>query len=163
MAGCLGPIARAQAQSAAPKAVPLDQKNAQQARELIDQGIQALGGQAYLTVHEMQEQGRTYTFYHGRPTGNGVFFWRFLEYPDKERIELTPQRDIAYIYSADKGFEVTYKGPRAVEKKDMDDYVRRHKFSLDTILRTWINDPGVALFYDGDALAGSLAARRTSR
>jgi len=70
-------------------------------------------------------------FYHGRPTSNGVLFWRFVEFPDKERIELTQQRDIAYIYAGNKGYEVTYKGPRAVEKKDLDDYLRRHKFSLE--------------------------------
>ena len=59
----------------------------------------------------------TYTFYHGRPTSNGVFYWRFVELPDKERIELTPQRDVAYVYAADKGYEITYKGARDVEKK----------------------------------------------
>jgi len=144
------------------KAIPPDQENAHKARELLDQAIQALGGQAYLSVHDMQEQGRTYSFYHGRPSGNGVFFWRFLEFPDKERIELTPQRDIAYIYTGDKGFEVTYKGPRAVEKKDLDDYLRHRKFSLETILRSWVNDPTVALFFDGTALAGSLAAQRVT-
>ena len=65
---------------------------------LLNQAIQALGGQAYLGIHDLQEQGRVYSFYHGRPSGNGVFFWRFVEFPDKERIELTPQRDIAYVY-----------------------------------------------------------------
>jgi hypothetical protein len=139
-----------------------DQENARQARELLNQAIQALGGQAYLTTHNMQEQGRTYSFYHGRPTSNGVFFWRFVEYPDKERIELTPQRDVAYIYAGDKGYEVTYKGPRAVEKKDLEDYLRRHRFSLETVLRTWLSDPGVALFYDGNALAGSFPAQQVT-
>jgi hypothetical protein len=147
--------------SAAP-AIPLDQQNARQARELIDQAIKALGGSAWLNVHDMQEQGRTYSFFHGNPSSNGVFFWRFIELPDKERIELTPQRDVAYIYTADKGYEITYKGPRPVEKKDLDDYLRRHRFSLDTMLRTWINDPTVALFFDGAALAGSLAAQKVT-
>jgi len=160
------PLARAQAAAPAPSdsaaakklSIPLDQENARKAHELLDQAIQALGGQAYLGVHDMQEQGRTYSFYHGTPSGNGVFFWRFLEYPDKERIELTPQRDVAYVYSGDKGYEVTYKGARAVEKQDLEDYRRRHRFSLETILRSWVNDPTVALFYEGAALAGNLAA-----
>ncbi len=137
-----------------------DQENARQARALLDQAIQALGGQAYLNIHDMQQQGRTYSFYHGRPTSNGVLFWRFVEYPDKERIEVTPQRDVAVIYAGDKGYEVTYKGPHAVEKKDLDDYLRRRRLSLETVLRTWINDPGVALFYDGNALAGNLPAQQ---
>src|SRR6202021_50967 len=158
------PATSAPASSAPAKdsSIPPDQENAHKARELLEQAIQALGGQAYLNVHQMQEQGRVYSFYHGRPTSNGVFFWRFLEFPDKERIELTPQRDIAYIYTGDKGYEITYKGPRAVEKKDLEDYLRRHKFSLETILRSWVNDPTVALFFDGSALAGSLAAQRVT-
>jgi hypothetical protein len=151
------------ANSAAPASpLPMDQQNAHQARNLIGQAIKALGGDAYLQIHDMQEQGRTYSFYHGHPTSNGVFFWRFTEFPDKERIELTPQRDIAYVYKADKGYEVTYKGTRAVEKKDLDDYVRRHRFSLDMVLRTWVNDPSVALFFDGAALAGALAAQKVT-
>jgi hypothetical protein len=148
--------------SAKASPIPPDQQSAHQARELLNQAIQALGGQAYLSVHDKQEQGRVYSFYHGRPSSNGVFFWRFVEFPDKERIELTPQRDVAYIYTADKGYEITYKGPRAVEKKDLDDYLRRRRFSLETLLRTWVNDPAVALFFDGAALAGSLAAQKVT-
>jgi hypothetical protein len=142
--------------------IPPDQENARKARALLDQAIQALGGQAYLTAHDKQEQGRTYSFYHGRPSSNGVQYWRFIEYPDKERVELTPQRDIAQIFVGDKGTEVTYKGPRAIEKKDMDDYIRRRRFSLDVILHTWVNDPTVALFFDGAALAGNLAAEKVT-
>jgi hypothetical protein len=143
-------------------AIPLDQANSRKARALLDQAIQALGGQAFLNVHDMQQQGRTYTFYHGRPTSNGVLFWRFVEYPDKERVEITPQRDVAALYVGDKGYELTYKGPHALEKKDLDDYLRRRRLSLETLLRTWINDPGVALFYEGNSLAGNLAAEQVT-
>jgi hypothetical protein len=139
-----------------------DQENAHQARVLLDQAIQALGGQAYLSIHDVEQEGRTYSFYHGRPTSNGVLFWRFVEYPDKERLEVTKQRDVAYVYTGDKGYEITYKGAHAVEKTDLEDYLRRRRFSLDTLLRTWINDPNVALFYDGNALAGNLPAQQVT-
>jgi hypothetical protein len=138
------------------------QENARQARALLNQAIQALGGQAFLNIHDMQQQGRTFGFYHGRSSGAGALFWRFVEYPDKERLELTPQRDVALVYNGDKGYEITYKGPHAVEKKDLEDYLRRRRFSLETVLRTWVNDPTVALFYDGSALAGNLAAQQVT-
>ena len=137
-----------------------DQENSRKARTLLDQAIQALGGQAYFNLHDLQQEGRTYSFHHGQPTSNGVLFWRFVEYPDKERIEVTKQRDVAYVYSGDKGYEITYKGPHAVEKKDLEDYLRHRRVSLETVLRSWINDPGVALFFDGNALAGNLPAQR---
>jgi hypothetical protein len=139
-----------------------DEENARQARVLLDQAIQALGGQAYLNVHDMEQQGRTYSFHHGTATTGGVLFWGFVEYPDRERIEVTPQRDIAVVYVSQKGYEITYKGPHALEKKDLDDYLRRRRLSLETILRTWINDPSVALFYDGKALAGNEAAEQVT-
>jgi hypothetical protein len=146
------------AAASTPSLPAADLENARRARALIDQAIQALGGQAYLNLHDTEQEGRTYSFYHGRPTSNGVLFWRFVEYPDKERVELTKERDVAVIYTGDRGYEVTFKGPHPIEKKDLDDYLRRRKFSLETVLRTWVNDPTVALFYDGNALAGNLPA-----
>ncbi len=136
----------------------IDLANARKARGLLNQAIEALGGQAYLSIHDMEEEGRTYSFYHGRPNSDGLLFWRFLELPDKERIEVTKERDVAYLYVGNKGWELTYKGPRSVEVKDLQDYLRRRKFSLENMLLVWINDPGVALFYDGTALAGDVTA-----
>jgi len=161
------PAAQAGAQAPAPKpAIAIDRgndlENSRRARALIDQAIKALGGDDYLHLHNLQEEGRTYTFYHGQPTSSGLVFWRFVEFPDKERIELTKQRDVAYLYLGNKGYELTFKGAHPVEKKDLEDYMRRHRFSLDIVLRTWVNDPSVALFYDGNALAGNLPAERVT-
>lgn len=143
--------------SSAPS-IPVDQENARQAKAILDKAIQALGGQSYLTMQDMQQEGRAYSFHHGRPTSNGVQFWRFVVFPDKERIEITKQRDIATVYNGDKGFEITYKGPHPMEPKDVTDYLRRRRFSLDTVLRTWVNDPKVALFSEGTAVAAQLPA-----
>jgi len=167
LANCLQGQSAPQASDPVPSSpmaspIPSDLENARKAKDFLEKAIRALGGPAYLTAHDMQEQGRVYSFYHGRPTSNGVFFWRFQEFPDKERIELTPQRDIAHIYVADKAWEVTYKGPHPLEKKDWEDYQRRHRLALEMILRTWVNDPKVALFYDGSALAGNLAANKVT-
>src|ERR1700732_4276808 len=75
--------AQSASQSAAGPAIPVDQgndlENSRKARKLLDQALQALGGQAYLNVHDIQQEGRTYSFYHGQPTSNGVLFWRFVE------------------------------------------------------------------------------------
>jgi hypothetical protein len=143
-------------------AIPVDQENARKAKALLDQGIKALGGEAYLAVRDMQQSGRTFSFHHGRPTSNGVVYWRFMQYPDKDRIEITKERDIAQVYTGDKGFEITYKGAHAMEEKDLSEYLRRRRFSLETVLRQWVSDPGVALFYEGNAVAAQHPALQVS-
>jgi len=47
-------------------AVQTDQDNAAKATRIIQQGIQALGGQAYLTWRTQTSQGRSYSFHHGQ-------------------------------------------------------------------------------------------------
>ena len=134
-------------------AVPADQANANQAKAVLEQAIQALGGQAYLTIRDREQQGRSYGFHHGRASGGGVAFWSFTEFPDKERVELTKERDVAELYVGNKGWELTYKGAHPIEEKDRIDYLRRRRFSLDTVLRTWVNDPTVVLLFEGAAIA----------
>jgi hypothetical protein len=141
---------------------PVAQENAVKAKNLINQAIQALGGQAYLDVKDMSQQGRTYSFHRGEATNAGVLFWRFVRFPDRERIEVTKQRDIAYVYNGDKGYEVTFKGTAMLDQKTLDEYLRRREHSLEWVLRRWINEPGVALFYDGSAVAANKPADQVS-
>lgn len=141
------------AQTAPPPPIPTDQENANKAKALINEMIEALGGQAYLGIQDISQEGRTYAFHHGQPEGVGVLFWRFYKYPDNERIELTKQRDVVYIYRGDEGFEITYKGTRSEDPKAASDYLRRRQYSLDWVLRKWLSEPGIALFYEGSTVA----------
>jgi hypothetical protein len=127
--------------------------NAQKARALLEQCIQAMGGQAWLNLQDMEQQGRSYAYSNGQPNSLGTVFWRFWKYPDKERVELTKQRDVVYINAGDNGYEVTYKGTAAQEPDPLADYNRRRRHSIEVVLRQWLNRPGTALFYDGPAVA----------
>jgi hypothetical protein len=151
------PQSGSQAASTAPAssapAVPADQENARKAKAILEQAIQALGGQNYLNLRNREQQGRIYGFHHGRPTGAGGLFWGFFEFPDKERVELTKERDIAELYIGNKGFELTYKGAHPLDKKEIEDYLRRRRFSIEALLRTWVNDPSVVILSDGFAIA----------
>ncbi len=132
------------------------------AKAVIEQGIQALGGQAYLNIRDRELQGRGYGFHHGTPTSLGIVFWSFSEFPDKERIEFTKERDVAQLFVGNKGYEITFKGVHPVEQKDLDDYLRRRHYSLDAVLRTWINEPGVILLYEGNAIAAQHPALKVT-
>lgn len=155
-------FATSQQTSAPSPSAPAAQENAAKAKALLDQAIHALGGQAYLNIQDMSQQGRTYSFHRGEATSAGVLFWRFVKFPDRERIELTKQRDIAYVYNGDRGYEVTFKGTATIENKILDDFLRRRDHSLEWVLRRWINESGVALFYDGPAVAADKPADQIS-
>jgi hypothetical protein len=149
-----GPAAPLSPQAAnSASAIPED-AGTRKARAVIEEGIQALGGSAYLDIHDRETEGKGYSLHHGRPTGAGTVFWSFFEFPDKERVELTKERDVTELYIGNKGYEITFRGVHPIEEKDLTDYLRRRRFSLDTVLRTWVNDPSVVIIYVGTALAG---------
>ncbi|HWR36584.1 MAG TPA: hypothetical protein VN622_12010 [Clostridia bacterium] len=157
------PAAASSAQSTVPVAVTQNaDPSAQKARALLEKMIAALGGQSYLTFQTKTEQGRTYGFYQGQPTGSGTQFWRFWKFPDKDRTELTKKRDVIYIVNGDQGYEKTYKGTAAQEPDIQEDYLRRRTHSLEVVLRQWLKQPGTMLFYDGAATVEQKLADQVS-
>lgn len=152
---------QATAPPGAPAQAVTQDENAHKAKALLDQTIQALGGQAWLNIRDMREQGRTWSIYHDQPTGTAQF-WLFWKYPDKERIELTKKRDWIIIYNGDQGYEITFRGTAPEDHKVLQDYLRRRKYSLPWVLRQWLNQPGVALFYDGQVVAAQRQAEQVT-
>ena len=164
---------------AKPAAAPEDE-NSGKARTLIDQAIKALGGQAYLTAKTKGEDGRYFTFYHGESRGTGIAFGLYTKFPDKQRLEILKVRsyhfllftvggiaskdksDIVVIHNADKAYEVTFKGTAKEDPKVTTAFIRRREHSIDAVLRKWINEPGVAFFYEGQAVAAEKPAEQIS-
>jgi hypothetical protein len=132
---------------------PGEDANAKKGRELLQKTIAKLGGEGYLSFQTMTQHGRSYAFYQGKPNSVGVEFWRFYKYPDKDRSELTKQRDVVYIVNGDKGYEVTYKGTAAQDEPILAETLRRRNHSLDIVLREWLKDPKTIVFYEGPATA----------
>lgn len=128
-------------------------ENAKKARAVLDAMIEKLGGQAYLNVKDITQEGRTYAYYQGQPSSLGTLYWRFYKFPDKERVEYTKARDVVFIINGDEGYEITYKGTAAEDADILKENLRRREHSLETVLRIWLSDPNTALFYDGPAVA----------
>ena len=123
------------------------------ARKLLTEMIEAIGGQAYMDIQTVDQTGITYSFYNGKPNSVGTEFHRLLKLPDKERMELTKQRDVVYIENGDKGYEITYKGTTLQDPKSWREYVRRHNFTMEHLLKVWLKEPGVQIYYVGTGIA----------
>jgi hypothetical protein len=127
-------------------------ESVQKALKILNDMIRALGGDAYLNLRDMQIEGRSYSFYHGQPSGQGLQFWRFWEWPDKDRWELTKQRDVIELNIGDKGYEITYKGTATQDPKQLEEYLRHREHSLEWVIRKWLPAPGTMILYGGPAM-----------
>lgn len=128
-------------------------KNAKQARAILDAMVQALGGQAWLNMKNVERQGQVAAFFHGQPDVGTTEYFEFHQWPDHDRVELTKHRDVVQLYVGRTGEEVTYRGKAALPQEQVDDYLRRRDHSIETVAKTWLNDPRTILVYEGQRLA----------
>jgi hypothetical protein len=128
-------------------------KNAKQARAALDAMVQAMGGQAWLNMKNMMRQGHVAGFDHGQPGEGTTDYWDYHAWPDQDRIEFTKHRDVVQFYLGHQGWEVTYRGKKALPQEQVDDWLRRRDHSIETVVKTWLNDPKTILVFEGQRLA----------
>ena len=128
-------------------------KNAKQARTVLDAMVQAMGGQAWLTLKNQMREGHAAAFFHGNPDPGTTLYWEFHAWPDHDRIENTKHRDVVQFYIGREGWEVTYRGKKPLPQDQVDDFLRRRDHSIETVVKTWLNDPNTILIYEGQRLA----------
>jgi hypothetical protein len=133
------------------------ESNQSKARAILDKTIQALGGPAYMNLQDSYTEGR-YGRFHNEVMVGGTVYFRYWQWPDKERIELTKQRDVVDLYVGDRVTEVTFRGGQQLDPKT-DDLVRlalqRRHYTLEKILREWLKDPATLLLYEGQTLSAN--------
>jgi hypothetical protein len=139
----------ARAQAGDPEAA----KNAAQARASLDAMVQALGGQLWLNITNMERHGHIAAFYQGNPDPGTTEYFEFHQWPDHDRIEYTKYRDVVQFYVGRQGFEVTYRGKKPLDKDIVDDYLRRRDHSIETAVKVWMKDPNTILLYEGQHMS----------
>jgi hypothetical protein len=128
-------------------------KNAKQARAALDAMVKAMGGDAWLNMKNMMRQGHVAGFDHGEPGEGTTDYWEYHAWPDNDRIEFTKHRDVVQFYLGRQGWEVTYRGKKALPQEQVDDFLRRRDHSIETVVKTWLKDPNTILVYEGQRLA----------
>src|SRR5690242_3555007 len=157
-------LAAAVGQQQIPQSAPVSpnegkeaESNQSKARAILDKTIQDLGGPAYMNLQDSYTEGR-YGRFHNEVMVGGTVYFRYWQWPDKERIELTKQRDVVDLYVGDRVTEVTFRGGQQLDPKT-DDLVRlalqRRHYTLEKILREWLKDPATLLLYEGQTLSAN--------
>ena len=157
-------ISLAGAQAAANTGAPAGSATEEQThgRKLVDQMLQALGGQAWLAVTVERLEGKSGTFYKGQPNPYEAQFEEYLRLqPFGERVVIvskqgvfipTTKRDVAEVWTPENGYEITFRGRKELPQKDVDEFQRRRRHSLDTVVRDWLKRPGTLVSFEGSKM-----------
>lgn len=151
-----------QIQSAQEAARPGESEE-QHGQRLLKEMVEALGGDAWLNKQTVTIEGQTAAFFQGQPTGSVVRFVEQKKFACGAASELSRvgfltvrgmiapgmKKDIVHIWTADNGYEFTYKGRTTLPQDLVTDYLRRRAHSIDEVMRTWVKAPGVMVMYDG--------------
>lgn len=150
----------------------LPEQSAAKARQLLQQVIAALGGQAYLNVRDSQCDGRTAQF---GTTGTLMGFTLFRDLwllPDKNRVEyytkgehtiagflmgaddllITHGGAMITIYSSKGGWTLDKSGVSDEPEGVINNFNEQLKSGMNDMLRGRMNEPGVELQYAGTDL-----------
>jgi hypothetical protein len=142
----LGPAPRAAAQD---DEILMPDQSAAKAKQIMQQAVEALGGQAYLNVRDVTCTGNIGQFDHsGAVTG----FGKFIDYsipPEKERQENLPKRNIIEIYNGNKGWVLDRGGVSDAPARDLAEFQADNRNDIDNILRHRIHEPGMIFRYAG--------------
>jgi hypothetical protein len=162
----LGPAVRAQTaqemQSAAPAEKPGESEE-QHGRRLLDEMLQALGGDAWLNKQNSVIRGQTAAFFRNVPTGRVVQFEQFKRFGTgtvgpatrteylSERGMIMPgkRRDVIHLWVDGQGYEATFKGVTPLPEKDVTQFNLRQQHSLEEVMRSWVKQPGVVIVWEG--------------
>ena len=142
--------------------LPTETANAQKGKQIVQRAVAALGGDAYLKMYDLKQTGRGFGFFANEPTGVGLPFTRYWQAPDKDLSTYFKNAEWRILHIGDKGYETTFRGTREVDPQENADYNRRRRYSLETILREWAQDPKTQYFYEGTTLIGAKMAHQVS-
>ena len=127
----------------------MPEESAAKAKEILQQAIQALGGTAYLNLHDATCEGRLSQFGHAGEL-NG--FEKFVDYtipPFKDRTENLPKRNIISVMNGDKGWTLDRGGVSDASGADIAHFEEDTKKDIDYILRSRIKEPKMIFRYAG--------------
>lgn len=133
-----GGFGRAQENAPAP--------GADQAREILDRAIAALGGPTYLNVQDITRRGRLYSFDRGELASPGERFVDYLKFPGKERFEIGKDGKIVYLNVNDQGWELDRQGVRDQTPEQIENFQTANLRDLEYLLRFRLGEEKMQLY-----------------
>lgn len=140
-------------------------ENVAKAEEIVNRGIEAVGGKAYLNVKTVVGRGFFTTFIEG-VSQLPARFVDYIAYPDRERTEFTGggiraiqtnSGEVGWMYD---GGTKTLKDMKPAQ---VEDFKRAMRTSVENLLHGWWKKDGATLSYVGRREAGLAKRNETVR
>src|ERR1700735_222759 len=126
----------------------------QRGKKLIDQAIQALGGDNFLKMEDRIESGRAYSFYRDNISGRDIarIYTRYITVPagkssevlaQRERDAFGKQEESAVLFTEKSAWEINWRGSKELPKDRYDRYRDSTFRNIFYILRVRLHEPGM--------------------
>ena len=158
MAACLATVSAPRARSAQNSPIPPSRINPA-AQALLNQAIQALGGNAFLSARTLSSTGRVFSIADGVTQGF-VQYQSAMEFPDKRRLSygLGGKKGVTLINRGDQGWEIDRYGMIEQSQKQIERWKLANRYSLENLLRRVIHEPGTLIQKGGQDFVDNLPA-----
>jgi hypothetical protein len=117
------------------------------AQGVLDQAIQALGGQAFLHAKSLTTRGRIFAIEEGQTAGFAPF-QSTVEYPEKRRFSYGKDKPVILVNNGERGWQLDRYGIIRQPPERIRRWRLANRYSLENLLRRVIHEPGT-LIQDG--------------
>jgi len=129
-------------------------------KQVIDDALKAMGGDAFLKMADRVEEGRAYSFYREQLSGlsRAKIYTRYLTRPEppqpgyigvRERQAFGKKEDVYIVFNEQGGFEITYRGAKPLPPPTMERFREGLLHSILYLLRMRLGEPGLTFEYRG--------------
>jgi hypothetical protein len=123
-------------------------------KRIVDEAVAALGGQKFLTMENRIESGRAYSFFHDQLSGLSVarIYTKYTSVPPGktgqqlgvlERQGFGKNEESYVLFNAEGAWEVTFRGPKELDKDRVQRYHDTTIGNVLYILRQRLHEPGL--------------------
>jgi len=168
LAACAG--ASTQRASAQVAETMMPEASAAKAKQVLNQLVSAMGGDAYLQARESYCEGKLAHFEHNGDLSGYTFFYDYWHFPDKNRTEYKingakggllgvligqiPFKGgtIIELYNGDEGWTMDKSGVSEQPATNVTDFKEQTRRDIDNVLRFRLKDEGMVFRYGGQDL-----------
>lgn len=126
-------------------------------KRVVNQALEALGGEAFLNMEDRVESGRAYSFYNKQISGLSIatIYTRYLA-PVPGKVEVRERQAFgknqtsgAVLFTEEGGWDITFRGARPMDDERYANYQDSTLRNIFYILRQRLKEPGIEFYSQG--------------